>query len=152
MYCTSCGKRINDDSSFCQYCGAPQNSQPSSYMPNNQQQPYQQQQYQQQPRRQLTETQQYLKDLREAEPKTYSKVFCVLGFIVSIINIFIISLTNLSWYIPINIVFYLPLIGLIFSIPGLVSCNKNGMSYRILAIISIIINGYLILIYLPFYL
>ncbi len=151
MYCTSCGKRINDDSSFCPYCGAPQNSQSSSYRPNNQQQPYQQQQYQQQPRRQLTETQQYLKDLRDSEPKTYSKVFCVLGFIVSIINIIIFSFSNASLYIPINILLYFPLIGLILSIPGLIICNKNGMSYRILAIIGIIINGYLMLVNLFYY-
>jgi hypothetical protein len=79
MFCTKCGKQIEDDSRFCEYCGA-------SFAANNSQ-PVQQpvQQYQN-----VQPQQGYGQEKTQPENSSAAKTYAIIGLIFSAIGLIVL--------------------------------------------------------------
>lgn len=115
MFCSKCGKEIEDGMNFCPVCGAPlkavdasQNpSQSPSQNPNSGAQP-------------------------DAQNASYDTM-CIIGIVVSGLSL----LLNFWGLVGIA--------GVVTSVLGLLNCKQKHKNGKILAIIGIVIGGYSVL-------
>ena len=99
MFCKKCGKEIKDGTVFCPECGAPQTADNENGFNNT-----------------------------AAVQGSTKNTLCIVGFVISIISIF------LNFYGIVGIA------GIIVSVIGLTDCKKKNQSGNKLAIAGIIIG------------
>ena len=121
MYCTNCGNEIHEHAKFCPECGAPQLRANHDTNNRNNNEDYND-------NTNYYNTENYFNDEKESEEMSTYSTLCILGLIFSCIALFIDFLGLIS------------ILGVIFSVIGLIGTYQRKEQGVVLAIIGLVIG------------